>query len=60
MNVIISPYWYGVCDIYIAEGVLIWIRLYNECNNYQTVTPSTSRHDRRTPVTNDGDYCHGH
>ena len=27
MNVIISPYWYGVCDIYVAEGVLVWIQI---------------------------------
>ena len=33
MNIVISPYWYGVCDIYVAEGVLIWIRLHNECND---------------------------
>ena len=39
MNVIISPCWYGVCDIYIAEGVLIWIRLYNECNDHTDTKP---------------------
>ena len=53
-------HFFEVCDIYIAEGVLIWIRLYNECNNYLPSSPSTSRHYRRNSRHDSGDYCHGH
>ena len=51
MNVIISPYWYGVCDIYIAEGVLIWIRLYNERNDLPQYSFQLTSWSYKTSIT---------
>ena len=46
MNVIISPWWYGVCDIYVAEGVLTWTQI------IMNVINPTHIHTRQySPVT---------
>ena len=40
MNYTISPYWYGVCDIRIAEEVLVRIQIDGVITQITPVTPS--------------------
>ena len=53
-----SQYWYGLCDIYVAEGVLVLIRLWSYVILSPTPLPTfTGEHRDLISHRSNGDYC---